>query len=490
MHTKLPRKDFIKLAAMGAAGLYFSSCSRSNNPNTAVSSKTKAQLASPAITSTDSDVIFYTKGDAPYEQLRHGFNKRINKFPAVIALCKTSAGVATAIERARKSGLPVAVKSGGHCMEGFSVNDGGMVINLSAMNGVGSVTSDGLVKIGPGAKLMEVYDALFPQNRLLPAGSCGTVGIGGLALGGGYGFFSRQYGLTCDHLSELTMIDGKGNLHHAKGDDELMWACRGGGSGNFGVVTEMIFRTHEAPAQFRTHRFRAFKVDGLRVMKILEQWFSIGAKLPLSCFSAFVLNGKTAYILLTNFTEHTPEVQAVVDAFTALTDKASNWQPMETAKALKEYYGSLQPVTFRNACAGLYKSFNEIAGFLSVMIDKVIETPGMIYQLNTMGGNIQNQDFSRASAYPHRNKIFVSELQTYWDQPGDNPKLAAAFEEAESLFSANGITAQYCNYPYLGFKNWEQAYYGETYSYLQAVKNKYDPDNLIRHPQSVRIGQD
>jgi len=488
MKKELPRKQFIKMAALGSVGLYLSSCHSSTPAKTTQKvNPAKDTIPKPTaiVKSTTSDVILYKKGDALYDQLRNGFNKRINKFPAVIALCKTTEGVVTALDHARKNGLPVAIKSGGHCMEGFSVNDGGMAINLSEINGVEKV-NDNLFKVGPGTVLMQLYNAVLPQQRIVPAGACGMVGIGGLALGGGYGFFSRHYGLACDQLMELTMADAKGNIHTAKDNDELLWACRGGGNGNFGVITSMTFRSHPLPPQFQSHRFRAFNVDTTKTLKIMEKWFELGADLPVSCFSAFVLNHTTAYVLLTNYGEHTPQVQNFIDAITALTDKASNGQPIETAKAVKTFYGSLVPVTFRNSCAGLYNSFAELSGFISSVIEKVSSTPGMIYQVNTLGGNIANKDFEAASAYPHRSKKFVSELQTYWEQPGQAEKLTQAFADVQNVFASNGIIAQYCNYPYLGFTNWQQAYYGDNYARLQAVKNMYDPDNLIRHEQSVR----
>src|SRR5690606_14140152 len=100
----------------------------------------------------------------------------------------------------------------------------------------------------PACLLQEIYASFLPKNRIIPAGSCGTVGIAGLALGGGYGFFSRKYGLTCDHLTRIKLVDGNGKIQDSDGNPKLLWACRGGGNGNFGVVTEMEFKTHPAPS--------------------------------------------------------------------------------------------------------------------------------------------------------------------------------------------------------------------------------------------------
>jgi len=109
-----------------------------------------------------------------------------------------------------------------------------------------------------------------------------------------------------------------------------------------------------------------------------------------------------------------------------------------------------------------------------------------MYQVNTLGGNIQNDAFAANAAFPHRDYNFISELQTYWENEKQGVELIENFKEVQNIFSANGIIAQYCNYPNLDLNNWETAYYGDNYSKLQQIKNKYDPNNLIRYEQSVR----
>jgi len=185
----------------------------------------------------EANVVYYKKGDTQYDLLRKGFNKRIDKYPAVIALCKNIQGIAEAITYAKQNNLAVTVKSGGHCMEGFSCNNNGMVINLSLLKNIDWVDNE-TIKIQPACTLSQLYDELLPKKKIIPGGSCGTVGIGGLTLGGGYGLMSRRYGLTCDSLIEITMVDGNGQIKNSADDPELLWACKGGGNGNFGVIVK------------------------------------------------------------------------------------------------------------------------------------------------------------------------------------------------------------------------------------------------------------
>jgi len=474
MPKKYKRQEFLKLMLLGNLALL-------SRPLQTLASDKRQISARPA---SGDNVVYYRKGDAEYETLRKGFNKRINKFPLIIALCKNTTGVSEAIRYAIQNKLPVAVKSGGHCMEGFSVNDNGMVINLSQLNTVEFENSDTVIT-GPGATLSSIYDKLLPKGRIMPGGSCAGVGIGGLVLGGGYGLLARKFGLTCDSLLELTLVDGMGNVINSKDDKELLWACKGGGNGNFGVVTSLKFKTHKAPATLQSFRFTTKNAELMKAKALMQKWFEVSALLPVSCFSAFVLNRKTVYILLTNADKHNPEIQKIVDQLSALSAKTTQSKPQPLAAALKVFYGRPNPMFFKNASAGLYKSYADVEACIGNVIETVMKTPGMIYQVNTLGGNIQNTAAEAAAAFPHRAYPFFSELQTYWETEKQETRLLERFQQVQEMFTANGISAQYRNYPDVNFKNWEEAYYGAGYARLQQIKKKYDPANVFRYEQSI-----
>lgn len=470
MAATLHRKDFLKQALLA---------------NIAVFGKGFSAIARNFLDDDNKNVAYYKPGDAEYETLRKGFNKRIDKHPAVIALCKNMQGIQEAVLYAKNNKLPVTVKSGGHCMEGFSCNNNGMVINLSLLRNIEWIDNN-TVKIQPACTLAELYATLLPKKKLIPGGSCAGVAIGGLTLGGGYGLMSRRFGLTCDSLTAITMIDGNGTLVNSADDPALLWACKGGGNGNFGIIGELKFNVHDAPATLQSVRFRSYKTTVERARTILAQWFSLTPSLPPSCFSAFVMNGKTAYILLTNSDSNNATVDAFINTMSSLSDNTSKTPPRELAVALKAYYGQTQPLYFKNASAGLYKSFADISPFIDSVLMAVMNTPGMIYQVNTLGGNIQNNTFAQASCFPHRDRIFFSELQAYWEDPKRENKLVTEFQAIQNLFKAHGISAQYRNYPDINFDNWQTQYYGDNYAKLQQMKNTYDPQNLFNSEQSIR----
>ncbi|MFK7937584.1 MAG: FAD-dependent oxidoreductase, partial [Saprospiraceae bacterium] len=244
------RRQFLRSLVLAGATLYFPACKRdkpnpSPTPNPMPPAPDTLKKVEEIVEQMEEDfksqnVLFLRPANEQYADLNIGFNKRITRQPKIIALPQNVEGVSEAVRYAKQFKLPVAVKSGGHSFEGFSSNDGGMCINLSLFKNIDWIDDD-TVKMGSGVKLFETYDALLPKGKILPAGSCATVGIAGLVLGGGYGLFARKFGLTCDSLLGLTMVDGDGKIHRVEGEDELMWANRGGNNGNFGVVTDFTF---------------------------------------------------------------------------------------------------------------------------------------------------------------------------------------------------------------------------------------------------------
>jgi hypothetical protein len=469
------RKQFIKTTAMSSLAIIAGKIAVFGKP-----------FSYRFLKESNDNVIYYEKNNAEYETLRKGFNKRINRFPKIIALCKNTNGVSEAVKFAITKNLPVTVKSGGHCMEGFSCLDGGMVINLSLMQSIGWVDKN-TIKLGPACTLKKLYEELIPKGKYLPGGSCQSVAIGGLTLGGGYGLLSRNFGLTCDSLVEMTMVDGKGNIVNSQSDPELLWACKGGGNGNFGAVTEMKFKIHEAPATLKSYKFRTQNCTVSKAKEICKNWFALSKTLPVSCFSAFIFNGKTVYILLTNIRKNTTEADNFIATFKAQSTKYTEGTAKPLAEALKAYYAESSPITFKNASAGLYRSYAEIEPVLEDVFNVIVSTPGILYQVNTLGGNIQNQDFEQSSSFAHRDCIYFSELQAYWETGGSTNKFLSKFESIQQLFANQGIKAQYRNYPDINFKNAVSLYYGKNLSRLKTIKNKYDALNLFNGIQSLQI---
>ena len=212
--------------------------------------------------SNPSRAIKITRTDPRYAMLRRSRNLRWDaneaEAAAEIELCESAEQAAEALQRIVNAGMRPTIRSGGHCYEDFVVNNpGGAILDLSLLKSV-SLPGDGTrYRISPGLELGEVYIDLYKRHGVtIPGGSCYEVGAGGHISGGGYGVLSRLHGLTIDYLSEVEIltVDGKGHVELRRidkdHDPDLFRACRGGGGGNFGVITGFLFdRLPVAPSE-------------------------------------------------------------------------------------------------------------------------------------------------------------------------------------------------------------------------------------------------
>ncbi len=435
------------------------------------------------------NVRLLRRNDTDYLRHRQIFNKRITHMPKVIAVPANEKGVQEAILYARQQKLPVTVKSGGHSFEGFSTNDGGLMIDLSGLNKPVYDKASKRLRIQPGAKLGGVYEYLNQFGRLSPAGSCAGVGVAGLTLGGGYGFFARQFGLTCDSLQRIRMVDGQGKIHDSSTDPELLWACKGGGNGNFGIITELEFSTHPAPQYFSSYRYKYKNLTASSATKLAEKWFALMETLPNTAYGSWILNGKTLTVLVAD-TASTPSAALKNILAKLKSDASATLTPRKDPflRGIQRYRGGTEPMYFKNVSAGFYNGYNDLKAVLPDIARKIAAAKmTTILQINTMGGVINKPGMESTAAYPHRKFGYLGELQTYYARESQSKAAEQTVREIQGILTANGITAHYRNYPDVELPNWETAYYGENYARLQALKRKFDPDNVIRHPQSVKL---
>jgi len=191
-----------------------------------------------------------TPDDPGYDEARRVWNADVDRRPEVIAYCATAEDVARAVSFARDASLEISVRGGAHSMSGMSVGDAGIVIDLSRMNRVEVDPDARRATVEGGALLRDVDAATQIHGLAVPAGEIGHTGIGGITLGGGMGWLTRQHGLTVDNLLSATVVLADGRIVRAAQDEEpdLLWAIRGGG-GNFGIVTSFEFALHQVGPQ-------------------------------------------------------------------------------------------------------------------------------------------------------------------------------------------------------------------------------------------------
>ncbi|MBA2505472.1 MAG: FAD-dependent oxidoreductase, partial [Thermoleophilaceae bacterium] len=196
----------------------------------------------------------YTRSEPGFGGAAEVYNSRYDDVrPLAVLRAAGARDVQAAVQWAAKNDVPVAARSGGHSYAGYSTVRNGLVIDLRSLDRVTVSSGSRSVRIGPGARLIEVYAGLAAKGLAVPGGTCPTVGFGGLALGGGYGFASRALGMTCDTIESMRVVTAGGSLLTADEDTnaDLFWALRGGGGGNFGIVTRFtVNASREGSAAF------------------------------------------------------------------------------------------------------------------------------------------------------------------------------------------------------------------------------------------------
>ena len=206
-------------------------------------------------------------------------------------------------------------------------------------------------------------------------------------------------------------------------------------------------------------------------------------QLPEEAFGAFVQNSKMLTLLFTNYGKSSIEHIATQFSNNAKSFSSSLNKPL--VPSLKRFHGRLEPLFFKNASCGYFHSYQDLAKITTEIYKLVLSQPGIIFQINTLGGAINNPDFKKASCYPHRSFDFLGELQGYYDRKAQETGVLAAFNGIQKLIKDSGVSAHYRNYPDINFKDWQHAYYGENYASLQKIKSKYDAQNLFQYPQSI-----
>ncbi|MFJ6671477.1 FAD-binding oxidoreductase [Actinosynnema sp. NPDC091369] len=421
-------------------------------------------------------------GDDVYDTVRRPYNTvYAHRRPAAVALCANESDVSRCLEFAARERIPVAARSGGHSYAGYSVPEHGLVIDLAALNAI-RVDERGRVEVGAGVRMIDLYDELARAGRLLPAGSCPTVGIGGLALGGGISVVGRAYGLTCDHLLGARVVPPGSGLRRvdAHTEPDLFWALRGGGGGNFGVVTSFTFDT--APARDVTAFVLTFPAGA--AADVLGAWQEWGVGAPDGLWSACNVGAGSppSSTVVGSWIGHQRELARRLDRLAARVAPASRTvQPMDYGSAMRFFAGCLpacQPddgSPFVASSRMLYRPIDP--GPVVALLDGARTGRA---QFDTFGGAIARVR-PDATAFPHRHA--VASAQAYVDVVGVSE--AEARRTMVALRDAIGHGTGYVNYIDPDMPDWPTAYYGRNLPRLRRVARRYDPDRVLAFPQGL-----
>ena len=435
-------------------------------------------------------------GDPAYDERRAIWNAMIDQRPAIIVHSASATDSAHALRFARTHRLDVAIRGAGHNIAGNAVCEDGLVIDQSEMKGITVDPIRRRVLVEPGTTLGELDDATLAHGLATPVGVNSTTGIAGLTLGGGFGWLTRQYGMTVDNLVAAEVILADGTLVHASEQQhaDLFWALRGGG-GNFGIVTRFEFELQPVPAEVLAGlivfpleqaqdilpKYRDFVAGAPRE---LSAWMILRQAPPLPFLPAEVHGQQVAVIALC-YTGDMATGEALIEPLRTFgkplglqvgampfTDWQQAFDPLLTAGS-RNYWKSHN---FTQLDDGLLTTLGNYA--------ERLPSPQCEIFLAHIGG-AANDVAPNAMAYGHRATQFVMNVHARWDDPSaDN----ACIDWARQLFQA---TSQYASAgAYINFMTEDEAgrvdsAFGPNLTRLQAIKRQYDPHNIFHHNQNI-----
>jgi FAD/FMN-containing dehydrogenase len=423
--------------------------------------------------------------DPAYEEARQSFNARFSRFPAAIVVCDNTNDVGNAVRWARQERIPLRARSGGHSYEAFSVVDGGLVIDVGGLNQIDVDMSRGQAVVGAGVRLLDCYRRLWNHGVTIPAGTCPGVGIAGLTLGGGIGFLSRQYGLTCDNLAAVELVDADGGVLRASEEShpDLFWALRGGGGGNFGIATTFTFRVHPIDDVVTCTVTWPWD-DAAEVLDAWQRWAPfVDERL---CVTLAIAHPSAGTISATGlFTGSAVELPSLLEPLLrAGTPGAPQIQSLPFLTAAEQFAGPpIASVDFKNASSLAYDPLPAEA--IATLVEHLRAAPfaSNLVGFFPLGGSIATID-PAATAFVHRRALFDLQYQAYWWDDAAAPASIAWVRDLRAAMApyTNGA---YVNYVDADLPDWESAYYGTNLARLKRVTSQYDPDGIFAGPQSI-----
>jgi FAD/FMN-containing dehydrogenase len=437
-----------------------------------------------------------TASDAEYEEARKVYNGMIDKHPAAVVRCTSPADVAAVIQLARAEGLDLSVRGGAHSAPGFGTNDGGLVIDLAPLQDV-VVDADARTARAGGGCTWEVFnDATHAHGLATTGGIIGSTGIAGLTLGGGIGYLSRKYGLSCDNLvsAEVVTADGEVLTVSESEHPDLFWALRGGG-GNFGVVTTFEYRLHPVAEIYGGPI--AYPVD--RADEVLRLYREYIAEAPeeLGGFVGFHLapplpfipedwHFKNVCLAVPCWAGPIEEGERMIQPFLDVVEPVGSHVDAMPYPALNTAFDPLLPAGLQHYWKSSFaRELSDDA--IAVHVDHGGRTPALqcavhLYPINGAVQRVGADD----TAFAYRDMNFSPVIAGMWEDPADNEKNIAwvrSYYDALQPYSAEG---GYINFMDGDDQTRVKANYRGDYERLASIKATYDPANVFHLNQNIQ----
>ncbi|MEU7799788.1 FAD-binding oxidoreductase [Micromonospora arborensis] len=489
----LSRRDLLKATAVGAGAVALpgmiagSSAIAADGPGPSFSDKfPPAELTGRIV-----------RPQSPgYADASLGWDELFVHYPLVIVFAQETQDVVNALTWARQHDVALRVRSGRHNLEGWSNVDNGIVIDVSELKDVHIDTAARTAKVGAGLTQSEAVTALGEHDFAVTTGTEGTVGLSGATLGGGFGFLTRYLGMACDNLigAEIVVAAGADGAKVLEVDpwnhSDLLWALRGAGNGNFGIVTSLTFKV----APLTSVAYLQVTWPGLGDLhEVFDAWQRVapftdprlGTQVEVHpdeiLLFAVLAEGSEAEarkLLAPILSIGNPTVTAQTGGW---GDVYAGFQiPNEEEPAKWKFFSQFTREPFPAKAVSVIQAFMEKA-----------PSPDSNFFTQAFGKGAQRQEPFGGAAFPHRDALFYSEPGVGWGTRGEPDSDDAVTPIAQTWIAEFSqalrpyVDGAYVNVPNIGMAEWEKAYWGHNFPRLRKIKAQYDPHNVFQYEQSI-----
>jgi FAD/FMN-containing dehydrogenase len=441
--------------------------------------------------------VFY-KGQPGYGSARLVYNT-IYDFvqPQAVARPINAPDVQNAVRWCVAKGVALRARSGGHSYEGYSTLSHGVMLDLRKLNGININMRGRYATVGAGCQLIDIYRALAARGVTVPAGSCPSVGVSGVTLGGGMGLAARNFGMTTDNVLGVQIVTADGRLRQVnpRSGSDLYWALRGGGGGNFGVVTQFTFRIH--PIASRATYFNV-TFPWSQASTAIEAWQAWAPHTTNRITSILHVNGGGSPSINANgqFFGSPSDLRSLIGPLLSVpgaqlsTNISLGYFPLQMllAGCSQIKYtachtvgsssgGTLPREQFRAGSDYVAKPLSAAGRRAVVRAAEAAGPAGGALLFDSYGGAI-NRVHPNATAFVHRTQLFCIQYFT-------SSSSKTWVNQARATMRPYVSGQSYQNYIDKNLAHWQQAYYGSNYKRLQQIRKKYDPHHFFNFPQAI-----
>ncbi len=442
----------------------------------------------------------FERGSPGFASAAHVYNERFDGvLPSAVARPLDGADVRGAVRWLLANDKPMRARSGGHSYAGYSTLSDGVVLDLRNLNRISVDHRQRTATVGAGAQLIDVYAGLARRGATIPAGSCPSVGIAGVTLGGGMGLAARALGLTTDNLigAQIMTADGKLRQVDKRTDPDLLWALRGGGGGNFGVVTEFTFRAHPLPPS-AAYFFVSWPWSSASEAIAAWQAWAPHARPELTSILHLEAGGSSPAIRVTGqylgpssaLGGLLAPMRSVPGASIVTGDQPYLALQLRWAGCLHTGItqchtagaapgGTLARASFRAKSDYINRPLSQ-AGRATLIsaTERRASQPGSGALLMDAYGGAINRIHPQATAFVHRDVLFCMQYLSYGGG-------AAWLDQTHSAMRPYVSGSAYQNYIDADLAGWQRAYYGKNYARLKQIRKAIDPQHRFNFPQAI-----